>query len=341
MTEVLRAITMIVQNHGWSVIIFTILIRLVLMPLDYKSRKGMKKMSAMQPKLNALQKKYGNDKQKMQQKQAELFKKEHYNPLSGCLPMLIQWPIFFIMFAAMRAIANEQMVSQVFKYLEGIVNPIAPSDTWLWVKNIWAADSPFTSVAPTLMDISAIPRDIWQKMFDQLTPDQLALIAQNIPNYAEGIIDFSEANYKATVTMLTDALQTMPAYEATLATVPGWSNLNFLIINISLFQNYNGLLILPILAGVTQVLSLKINPQQTGVDQPAQNGKQGAGMNNFMKYFFPILSVYFCLISNAGFAVYWVTSNVVSGVQSVLINKYIEKKEQQAAANVSGEGSVK
>lgn len=332
---------MIVQNHGWSVIIFTIMIRMVLMPLDYKSRKGMKKMSAMQPKLNALQKKYGNDKQKMQQKQAELFKKEHYNPLSGCLPMLLQWPVFFIMFGAMRAVANEQMVAQVFKYLEGIVNPIATSDTWLWVKNIWAADSPFTSVAPTLNDISMIPRDIWQKMFEQLTPDQLALISQNIPNYVEGMIDFSEANYKATVALLTEALQEMPAYKASLATVPGWSNLNFLIINISLFKDYNGLLILPILSGVTQVLSLKLNPQQTGAETaPAPNGRQG-GMNNFMKYFFPLISVYFCLISNAGFAVYWVTSNIVGGLQSIVINKMIEKKEQQATANASGEGTVK
>ena len=112
--SILEGINTIVQNHGWSIIVFTMLIRFVLMPLDIKSRKGMRQMSKMQPKINELTKKYGNDKQKLQQKQAELFKKEHYNPLSGCLPVLIQWPILIAMFAAMRAIANEQLIQQVF-----------------------------------------------------------------------------------------------------------------------------------------------------------------------------------------------------------------------------------
>ena len=86
--KILEAITDIVQNHGVSIIIFTFLMRMVCVPFDYKSRKNMRKMQLIQPKLNALQKKYANDKQKYQQKQAELMRKEHYNPLSGCLPLL-------------------------------------------------------------------------------------------------------------------------------------------------------------------------------------------------------------------------------------------------------------
>ena len=67
--SILNGIQSIVNNYGWTIVVFTVLIRLVLMPLDYKSRKGMRKMSAIQPKLNELQRKYGNDKQKFQQKQ--------------------------------------------------------------------------------------------------------------------------------------------------------------------------------------------------------------------------------------------------------------------------------
>ena len=102
-----------VGNYGWSIVVFTLFIRLVLLPLDIKNKQGMIKMQKMQPKINELQKKYANDQQKMQQKQMELFRKEHYNPMSGCLPMLIQLPILWIMFGAMRSLANEQMAQQI------------------------------------------------------------------------------------------------------------------------------------------------------------------------------------------------------------------------------------
>ena len=88
--EILQWIYGLVHNYGIAVIIFTVLIRTVLTPFEVKSRKGMRKMSEIQPKLNKLQQKYGDDKQRLQQKQAELMKKEHYNPMSGCLPMLLQ-----------------------------------------------------------------------------------------------------------------------------------------------------------------------------------------------------------------------------------------------------------
>ena len=109
-TNALRAVLdwiySIVANYGWSIVIFTVLIKVVLMPLDIKNRKGMRKMAQIQPELNKLQKKYANDKQKLQQKQQELMRKERYSPLSGCLPMLVQMPILFAMFGAMRALAS-------------------------------------------------------------------------------------------------------------------------------------------------------------------------------------------------------------------------------------------
>ena len=124
-TNALRAVLdwiyTIVANYGWSIVIFTVLIKVVLMPLDIKNRKGMRKMAQIQPELNKLQKKYANDKQKLQQKQQELMRKERYSPLSGCLPMLVQMPILFAMFGAMRALANEQIVDQVFTFLSGQV----------------------------------------------------------------------------------------------------------------------------------------------------------------------------------------------------------------------------
>ncbi len=82
-------------NYGLSIVLFTLITKVLLFPLAIKQQKGMVKMASFQPKLEALSKKYGNDKQKLQQAQMELYQKEGYSPLSGCLPMLIQLPILF------------------------------------------------------------------------------------------------------------------------------------------------------------------------------------------------------------------------------------------------------
>ena len=104
---ILDGINVLFGNYGWSIIVFTVLIRVVLFPFDYKSRVSMRKTTKIQPQMAALQKKYANDKEKLNKKMAELYKKEHINPLSGCLPVLLTMPILFAMFAAMRMIAEE------------------------------------------------------------------------------------------------------------------------------------------------------------------------------------------------------------------------------------------
>ena len=340
--DVLAGINSLVGNYGVSIIIFTILMRMLIMPFDYKSRKGMRKMSLIQPKINELQKKYGKDQQKLQQKQAELMKKEGYNPLSGCLPLLLTWPIMFAMFAAMRGIANEQMALQTFRYLAGETNIISAADRFLWVKNIWMADSLFASIAPNAQALSMIPANMWQRAYETLSEGQISAIAQSIAAVSETALDFSTAEtVKTSITTMLTALGQMPGYVEAVATVPGWTGVNFLLFSVTLYKQYNGLLILPVLAGVSQILQYKFNPAMTESQQTQQNNSQGAGMNTFMKYFFPILSVFWCLTSNAGFAVYWVTSTIAMWVQSVIITKMLEKKDAQKAQSVSGEGSIK
>ncbi|MBQ4639607.1 MAG: YidC/Oxa1 family membrane protein insertase [Clostridia bacterium] len=337
---ILAGINGIVGNYGVAIIIFTFLMRMICMPFDYKSRVGMRKMSLIQPKLNEIQRKYANDKTKMQQKQAELMKKEGYNPMSGCLPMLLTWPLMIAMFSAMRLIANEQLVMQTFRFLVGDENPIQLDEAFLWVKNIWMTDSPFAAAVPDLNSLKMVPRDAWVKVYEMVQQDEQFFSAlQTVMTNNGLVLDFStDAALSTSLTNLMKVLGNNEAYVAAAATVPGWANLNFLLFNVSIFQNYNGLLILPILAGVTQVLQTRfMNSQQP--QQPAQNG-QGTG--NFMKWFFPMLSVYFCLSSNAGFALYWVVSSVVSSVQSIVINKILEKKDgEKTNKKVAGEGSVK
>ena len=340
MYNVLVGINSVIGNYGVAIIVFTLLVRLICLPFDYRSRKGMRKMSAIQPKLNELQRKYANDKQKFQQKQAELMRKEGYNPLSGCLPLLLTWPLMIAMFYAMRSIANEQLAMQAFKYLAGEDQIVTAAERFLWVKNIWMTDSLFTPVAPTAQALSQLTADVWQKAYELLSESQLQAVTQSIAAVSETALDFGAEAYQASVNSIVAALGNIPAYMEAVQPVSGWSGINFFLFSVTLYKQYNGLLILPVLAGVAQVLQYKYNPQMQEQNQPSATG-QANGMSNFMKYFFPILSVFWCLTSNAGFAVYWVSSTVIMWVQSILITKYMEAQDKKKENSVSGEGSVK
>jgi len=85
-------------SFGLAIIIFTIIIRLVLMPLSIKQIKSTSKMSAIQPEMKKVQEKYKGDPQKAQQEVMKLYKENGVNPMGGCLPMLVQMPILFALF---------------------------------------------------------------------------------------------------------------------------------------------------------------------------------------------------------------------------------------------------
>jgi YidC/Oxa1 family membrane protein insertase len=85
-------------SYGLTIIIFTLLLKIVLLPFNYIQTKSTVKTQMVQPKLKELQKKYKGDSQKLQQAQMELYKQEGVNPLGGCLPLLIQMPVLFAIF---------------------------------------------------------------------------------------------------------------------------------------------------------------------------------------------------------------------------------------------------
>ncbi|MBQ9299862.1 MAG: YidC/Oxa1 family membrane protein insertase [Clostridia bacterium] len=336
--NILEWIYGLVGSYGVAVVLFTLLIRGILTPLEISSRKGMRKMATIQPKLNALQQKYGKDQAKLQQKQQELMKKENYNPLSGCLPMLIQWPILFIMFYAMRDVANANIVNQAFTFLKGQTPVFEP---FLWVKNVFMADSPFKTAAVDASSLMTAGANIWNEAIQKLSSADLETILSNIraavPAAAEltqdQIFNFASTSaVRDTVnTYLVPALQTMPAYTAAVAPVAGWAGVNFLLFKVTLYQQFNGLLILPILSGITQVMMTKLNPSMQQQPADTAQNSQTAGMNSFMKYFFPVFSVFICLSSNAGFALYWCAINLFATGQSILINKLLDKQDAKKA----------
>jgi YidC/Oxa1 family membrane protein insertase len=95
---VLEWIYALVPSWGWSIVLFTLLVKIVLFPLSYKGMLSMSRLKDLAPKMKELQEKYKDDKQKLQVHMMELYKKHGANPLGGCLPLVLQIPIFFAIY---------------------------------------------------------------------------------------------------------------------------------------------------------------------------------------------------------------------------------------------------
>lgn len=322
--SILDGINSVVGNYGWTIVVFSLLLRLVIFPFDYKSRVSMRKTTKIQPQMNALQKKYANDKDTLNRKMSELYKKEKINPLSSCLPMLLTMPILFAVWAALRMMANEQMVQQVFDILQG-KEPVMES--WLWVKNLWMPDSPFSAAWPDLNSLRMVTSDIWQNAYNTLVAN-----GANLP--AAITYDFSDANLQATIQAIYTYMEQMPEYVKATSNLPGWS-FNLLIAQLDLKTMYNGFFILPLLAAGTQFLMTAMQPTQAAGDA----NQQAQANSNFMKWFFPLFSLFVCSGYSAVFSLYWVMGNVIPAVQTVGINWYLDRKEKKEAT--VGEGTVK
>ncbi len=96
----------VVSSYGVVIILLTLIVRIILTPLTITQTKSMAKMQKLQPKIKEIQKKYKDDKQKIQEKTMEFYKENNVNPLSGCLPLLLQMPVFFALFQALRNPSN-------------------------------------------------------------------------------------------------------------------------------------------------------------------------------------------------------------------------------------------
>jgi len=134
--KVLLWINDIVGNWGWAIILFTLLVKLTLFPLSYKGMMSMQKLKDLAPKMKELKEKYKGDPAKMNAQMMEMYKKHGANPMGGCLPMLLQIPVFFALY---RVLLNADE-------LQGAV--------WIngWIENLAAADPYY--ILPVLMGAS-------------------------------------------------------------------------------------------------------------------------------------------------------------------------------------------
>ena len=134
--KILLWIQDIVGNWGWTIILFTLLVKLVLFPLSYKGMMSMQKLKDLAPKMKDLKEKYKGDPAKMTAQMMEMYKKNGANPMGGCLPMLLQIPVFFALY---RVLLNADE-------LQG--------SSWLsfWITDLSAADPYY--ILPVLMGVS-------------------------------------------------------------------------------------------------------------------------------------------------------------------------------------------
>ena len=323
--SILDGIYGFIGSYGLSVVLFTLLIKCCLLPLDYKSRKGMRKMSTLAPKQAELQKKYGHDQEKLNRKMQELYKKEGASPLAGCWPMLLSMPILFAMYAALRYMANEQLVKQTFDL---ILTGQTTFEPFLWVKNLWLPDSPFSGVWPNLTARQMVEEKQWLTIFNSLGADQVAELASKL-----NIADLSAASFAKGNALNSTINAIVPLLPV--AQESSFLRINLLITELVVVDNWNGLFVLPILSAVSQFVMTKLTEAQNPQSAPAANanGQQQPNSGAFMKWFFPLFSLWICASSNAAFALYWVVTNLFSLVTNQLINWKLNADEKKAAAN--------
>jgi YidC/Oxa1 family membrane protein insertase len=121
------------NNYGIAIILFTLIVRGCLLPLYATQIKSQIKMSTVQPKMKEIQNKYAHDKEEMNRRMMELYREEKFNPASGCLPMLIQFPILLGLYTLLRNPLNfipEDMVTMI----------LAIHDKFLWISDLSQPD---------------------------------------------------------------------------------------------------------------------------------------------------------------------------------------------------------
>ncbi|MEA5010879.1 MAG: membrane protein insertase YidC [Angelakisella sp.] len=259
----------IIPNYAVALILFTIVTKLLLVPLSIKQQKGTIKMQIIQPKMAEIQSKYKSNPQKMNEEIQALYAKENYNPMAGCLPLLIQFPILF------------GLIDVIYKPLTHIMR--VPADVITAITNICTEHGiQMVGYAPQITALKTIQQN--PGWFESLGTEMV-----------EHISSLSMTSFGLDLSITPD-----PA-------IIGWFNL---------------MLLIPLLSGATALLMSMVTMRNT----PTPEGAGGAS-TKMMMYMMPLMSLWFTMKVPAGVGLYWIISNVVAGVQALILNKFWNPKE--------------
>lgn len=137
--KVLNGLYSVIPNYGVAIILLTVIVRLVFWPVTHKSTESMKRMAQVAPLVNQLREKYKDNPQKQQQEIMALYKEHKVNPLGGCLPMLIQIPVFFALFVVLRSAIELRFAD------------------FLWIRDLSEPENLFQGMVPLVGSLNLLP----------------------------------------------------------------------------------------------------------------------------------------------------------------------------------------
>lgn len=307
---VLKVCSVITGNYGVAIILFTILIKAVLMPLTVKQQRSMLKTQKIQPLMMELQHKYANDKEKLNQETMKLYKKYQINPMSGCLPLLIQLPILMMLYWVVRKPVvyimgfgeNDvwRIVSAVVEWSEGDPTRMQNFMSALGISSLnQLTDNAYKMFGMYEIQIARFLHNNQEIMSNHWITE----IGRNLTiiNFDFLGLDLSQTpNLKAFFGIFMGRIDGL-----TLQTVALWS--------------------IPLLSGVSAYVTSKITQMQQPQKQP-QVDKDGNEVSNPMKsmmIMMPFMSAWFAFTLPAGIGLYWIISNILSLAQTFVLNKII------------------
>lgn len=282
------------ESIGITIIIFTIITKILLLPLAWKQQKSMRETQKIQPEMKAIQDKYRNKKdlqsqQKMQMEINQLYQKHGTSPFGGCLPLLVQLPIIFALFGVLRNLPA--YIGSVNEIYMGIVTKV----------------SGVPGVNEALTEMNQGLKALGVSNFD--------------PSQTNHLIDLFT---RFTSEQWNKFLEMVPALQGSLdSSLQHIGKINYLL-GINLADNPDlksiGILI-PVLNIVAQFITSKLTMgSTTGNDQAAQT-------NRTMMYVMPFLTGFFVISMPAGLGLYWLVGTVFQLGQQLVMNKYLDEKK--------------
>ncbi|MBR5152633.1 MAG: YidC/Oxa1 family membrane protein insertase [Clostridia bacterium] len=320
---ILKLCDTLTGSYGLAIILFTVLIKLILLPLTVKQQRSMMMMQKLQPLLNEIQQKYANDKEKQSMETMKVYQKYHVNPMSGCLPLLIQLPILLSLY---------WVVKRPITYLMGV-----PEDEFWRIINAlkeWSESNP-DAIANLLSAVRVDSLDklaeSGYKMFKEMEIPIARFLETNGAIMQNHWITGSGNTYEViNFGFLGMDLSQTPS----LGALTGF-----------LFGSAQGLAfdtmllwLIPILSGVSSYASMKISqsmqPQQA--PQKNANGEEAPNPMKSMNLFMPFISAWFAFSLPAAVGLYWVASNLLQMVQQVVLNKviHVDLTEEQVEGEI-------
>ncbi|WP_313135000.1 YidC/Oxa1 family membrane protein insertase [Anaerocolumna sp.] len=288
-----------ITNVGLSIILFTFITRGLMIPLTIKQQKYTKLSSKMNPEITKINAKYKGKKdtesmQKMQLETQAVYEKYGASPTAGCLPLLIQLPIMFALYAVIRNIPA--YVNDIYKLYESIANGIVniPGHVNVLTEaatKVGVSTAKFTELTDGSMSINHII-DIISKF----TSEQWGDLAEKFPTIQNLIAS------KSTEIMHVNSF----IGNLNILDKPGFS--------------FPGILI-PILAAGLQFVQTKLMTANTPTDKDNPMASSMSTMNTVM----PIMSGVFCVMLPMGIGLYWVAGSAFAIIQQIVINKYMDK----------------